>query len=155
MNLYHHTTIGVSRFDEAVEFYTKTLTILNPNLAIVKKQFPDHRTRFANFIDRSSGTSFILNDIMYRRGTWTHPLTGSPEGHHLCFHASSRESIDLWYKTALQLGATRMDIGGVSGAPAYIPLYGDYYGATILDPHGYRLEACIKDYLQTLSPQST
>lgn len=146
MTLYHHTTIGVSRFDEALEFYRETLTLLNPQLVVVIKQFPPHRTRFANFIDKVSGNAFILNDLMYHRGIWTHPLTGSPEGHHICFYAPSRSHVDLWYAKALAMGASRMDIGGVSGSPGDVPLYGDYYGATVLDPHGYRIEVCIKDY---------
>lgn len=61
--------------------------------------------------------------------------TGS--GLHVCFAAPTREGVDAFHAAALAAG------GGDNGAPGLRADYGpDYYAAYIVDPEGYRIEAC-------------
>ncbi len=58
-------------------------------------------------------------------------------GHmHLAFQAGSREAVDAFYEAALNAG------GSDNGAPGLRPHYHEnYYGAFVLDPDGYNIEA--------------
>jgi catechol 2,3-dioxygenase-like lactoylglutathione lyase family enzyme len=61
--------------------------------------------------------------------------TPSP-GFHLAFEARSRQSVDDFYRAALQHG------GSDNGAPGLRTQYGpNYYAAFVRDPDGYRIEA--------------
>jgi catechol 2,3-dioxygenase-like lactoylglutathione lyase family enzyme len=61
--------------------------------------------------------------------------TPSP-GFHLAFEARSRQSVDDFYRAALEHG------GSDNGAPGLRPQYGpNYYAAFVRDPDGYRIEA--------------
>lgn len=58
-------------------------------------------------------------------------------GLHVCFSAPSQRSVDAFHKLAL--GADGRD----NGAPSLRTDYGpDYYAAFVIDPDGYRVEAC-------------
>lgn len=55
---------------------------------------------------------------------------------HLGFNASSEESVDAFYRTALARGAT------CNGKPGFRPEYEEgYYAAFIIDPDGHNIEA--------------
>jgi catechol 2,3-dioxygenase-like lactoylglutathione lyase family enzyme len=57
-------------------------------------------------------------------------------GLHFCFTAPDRESVDAFYKQALEAG------GRDNGKPGIRDLYApDYYAAFVIDPDGYRIEA--------------
>ena len=147
MTIYHHTSLGVRNFDQSVKFYTQTFKALSSTIVPVVKQYPEYKVRFCNFIDKSDGTSFIITDTQYM-GKSPNGTLGSPIEHHICFHAHSKEDITAWYNKALELGAISNDSYGVVGAPGPRPHYGNYYGAFVIDPNGYRLEVCIKDYVK-------
>jgi len=58
-------------------------------------------------------------------------------GLHFCFTAPTRGSVDAFHAAALGAG------GRDNGKPGLRPDYGDkYYAAFVVDPDGYRLEAC-------------
>lgn len=58
-------------------------------------------------------------------------------GLHFCFAAPTRRSVDAFHADALRAG------GSDNGAPGLRAAYGEnYYAAFIVDPDGYRLEAC-------------
>ncbi|ESX45560.1 VOC family protein [Mesorhizobium sp. C416B] len=58
-------------------------------------------------------------------------------GLHFCFTAPTRRSVDAFHADALRAG------GSDNGAPGLRADYGEnYYAAFIVDPDGYRLEAC-------------
>ncbi|TCT11814.1 catechol 2,3-dioxygenase-like lactoylglutathione lyase family enzyme [Tepidamorphus gemmatus] len=66
------------------------------------------------------------------------PVPADPaSGLHICFDAPDRRAVDAFHAAALEAG------GSDNGAPglrtAYAP---DYYAAFVIDPDGYRLEAC-------------
>ena len=55
---------------------------------------------------------------------------------HIAFAANSRALVDAFYKAALAAG------GRDNGAPGLRPHYhANYYGAFVLDPDGYNIEA--------------
>ncbi|HEY4098993.1 MAG TPA: VOC family protein [Baekduia sp.] len=57
-------------------------------------------------------------------------------GGHVAFAADSREQVDAFHGAALAAGGT--DNGGPGIRPQYSP---GYYGAFVLDPDGYNVEA--------------
>ena len=58
-------------------------------------------------------------------------------GLHFCFAAPTRASVDAFHAAALRQG------GKDNGPPGLPTAYGDnYYAAFVIDPDGYRLEAC-------------
>jgi catechol 2,3-dioxygenase-like lactoylglutathione lyase family enzyme len=66
-----------------------------------------------------------------------HPVPeDSRSGLHLCFVAPTRAAVDKFHAAALAAG------GRDNGKPGLRPDYGaNYYGAFIIDPDGYRIEA--------------
>jgi catechol 2,3-dioxygenase-like lactoylglutathione lyase family enzyme len=55
---------------------------------------------------------------------------------HIAFASDDRQSVDAFYRAALGAGARD------NGAPALRPNYhANYYGAFVLDPDGYNIEA--------------
>ena len=69
-----------------------------------------------------------------------HPRAAPPGPRfHLAFNAPSRAAVDAFYTAALAAG------GSDNGAPGLRPHYGPtYYGAFVIDPDGYPLEAVCK-----------
>jgi catechol 2,3-dioxygenase-like lactoylglutathione lyase family enzyme len=57
-------------------------------------------------------------------------------GGHVAFAADSRDQVDAFYDAAIAAGGT--DNGGPGIRPEYSP---GYYGAFVLDPDGYNVEA--------------
>jgi catechol 2,3-dioxygenase-like lactoylglutathione lyase family enzyme len=55
---------------------------------------------------------------------------------HVAFAADDREAVDAFYRAAIGIGAK--DNGAPGLRPHYHP---DYYGAFVLDPDGYNIEA--------------
>ncbi len=68
----------------------------------------------------------------------THPVQSDPaSGLHFCFTAPTRGSVDAFHRAALTSG------GRDNGNPGVRAEYGDhYYAAFVIDPDGYRIEAC-------------
>ena len=66
---------------------------------------------------------------------------GCARGVHFAFLAPSVEAVQEWHKKCLELG------GKDNGAPGPRPIYHPgYYGAFIIDPSGWRIEACLHNY---------
>lgn len=62
-------------------------------------------------------------------------------GVHVGFIANDKQTVDTFYKTALEHGATD------NGAPGPRPHYGEpYYGCFVLDPDGNKIEATFWDF---------
>lgn len=60
----------------------------------------------------------------------------TPAPLHIAFVAHSRETVDAFYRAALEAG------GQDHGAPGYRPRYhAGYYAAFVLDPDGHNIEA--------------
>ena len=66
---------------------------------------------------------------------------GKARGVHMAFSAPNAEAVAEWYDKALKLG------GKDNGAPGVRPEYHPgYFGAFIIDPSGWRIEACFHGY---------
>jgi len=66
---------------------------------------------------------------------------GQAAGFHVGFVASNVEPVHKWYEKYLEIG--REDNGAPGPRPEYHP---GYYGAFIIDPNGWRIEACFQNY---------
>lgn len=129
-----HVSFAVKNYEESCQFYDKTLSILGYKKEITL-DFPGVRlaaygnggTRPCLWISAGDGQE---NEAI-----------GQAQGLHLAFVAPSAAAIDQWYATCLRLG------GKDNGAPGpredYHP---HYYGAFIIDPNGWRIEACFHYY---------
>lgn len=111
-----HVGIRVSDYEQAKQFYTKALQPLG----------------YALFMEGSSGAGFRKDTIP---DFWIKLGTPSPSTH-IAFSAADRLSVDAFYESALAAG------GRDNGPPGLRPHYHpNYYGAFILDPDGYNIEA--------------
>ena len=66
---------------------------------------------------------------------------GKARGVHFAFFAPNVDSVNRWYKKCIELGG--IDNGKPGPRPQYDP---GYYGAFIIDPNGWRIEACFNEY---------
>lgn len=67
---------------------------------------------------------------------WVVPGTPSPSAQHIAFAARDRAGVDAFYAAAMAAG------GQDNGPPGERPIYHPgYYGAFVLDPDGYNVEA--------------
>lgn len=122
-----HVSIPVADLERSAAFYDGVLAILG----LVR------RKRFAGGIgygpeSRPAPIFWIL----------ARDRPGSAEpgiGLHLGFEASDRPSVDAFFEEALRLG------GRGAGAPGFRPEYTQpYYGAFVLDPDGFKIEAACR-----------
>ncbi|MGE0788033.1 MAG: VOC family protein [Sandaracinaceae bacterium] len=67
---------------------------------------------------------------------WIRPAEGAIAPTHIAFAASSTEQVDAFHRAALEAGGK--DNGPPGPRPVYHP---GYYGAFVLDPDGYNVEA--------------
>lgn len=147
-----HISLGVKDYQKSCKFYKETLSLLlNESLLPQEGVYPPvvqndivyyNGVRFTNFIDLNSNIVLCIEDLTYGiKEPLQNTDYGSPKGLHVAFKGKTKESVDAWYTKALELGATD------NGAPGLRPQYiRPYYGAFVIDPSGYRIEACIVDY---------
>ena len=115
-----HVSIGVSDLPRSIEFYTRALAPLGFE--------PQGAWREA-----AREMSFGVEGADDFAVSADYPV-GS--GVHVCFAAESREQVNAFHAAALAAG------GRDNGAPGPRPEYSEgYYGAFVLDPDGYNVEA--------------
>jgi catechol 2,3-dioxygenase-like lactoylglutathione lyase family enzyme len=115
-----HTTLGVSHYPTAKEFYRKALAPLGYDDTM---EFGDA----AGFND-GKNTDFWI----------TQQDTVVPT--HVAFEARSREQVESFHQAALQAG------GRDNGSPGYRDYWPGYYAAFVYDPDGNNIEAVWYDY---------
>lgn len=127
-----HTSLAVNNYKESLNFYDKTLGELGYERIITIDKGPIQTAGYGT----KGKPSF-----------WISPMgdddekIGKARGVHVAFLAESPEQVKNWYHRCLELGATD------NGAPGPRPEYhSGYYGAFIVDPDGWRIEACTHDY---------
>lgn len=121
-SIISHVSVGVKNYETAKEFYTQLfrevgITVQEdlPQYKVVGfgKQFPEFWVGESDEGEAAPGV-----------------------GVHVGFMMESNEQVNVFYKTALSLGAKD------NGAPGPRPQYGDeYYGAFVIDPDGNKIEA--------------
>lgn len=120
-----HTTLPVSEYQKAKDFYAKALAPLGYSLT---SPMDDYKT--AGFKDtRSNNTDFWI-------GEKEQVVVG-----HVAFEAKNKTEVEAFHKAALEAGGTD------NGAPGYRKEYWPgYYAAFIYDADGNNIEAVWYDY---------
>ncbi len=118
--ILNHVSIGTKDLEKAVEFYDAVLSTLD--------------------IKRSHYIENITAGYDDNMEFWvTYPWDGqasSGNGVHIAFSAPSKESVDSFDKTAIELGGT------CEGKPGLRPIYSEtYYAAFVQDLDGNKIEA--------------
>jgi catechol 2,3-dioxygenase-like lactoylglutathione lyase family enzyme len=127
-----HVSIRVADYDRSKKFYEAVLAPLGYTLAM----------------ESDSGAGFrrtSIPDFWIKQGEATNVgvRTEPPELHacggpfvHIAFASDDRSMVDAFHRAALAAGAR--DNGAPGLRPSYHP---NYYGAFVLDPDGYNIEA--------------
>ena len=118
-----HITLGVADFERSVAFYDKALAPLGlSRLYTVPPEFT------GGVMSTGYGDT--------RPFFWIAGQDATCGKVHLAFRAANREQVDAFHVAALAAG------GRDNGAPGLRPHYHpDYYGAFVIDPDGFNLEA--------------
>jgi catechol 2,3-dioxygenase-like lactoylglutathione lyase family enzyme len=123
-----HISIRVADHERSKKFYEAVLAPLGYSLAM----------------ETPSGTGFareFIPDFWIKQGEpvniedSTESGCGGPAVH-VAFASDNRNTVDAFHRAALAAGAR--DNGGPKLRPDYHP---NYYGAFVLDPDGYNIEA--------------
>jgi catechol 2,3-dioxygenase-like lactoylglutathione lyase family enzyme len=127
-----HTSISVKNYEISRKFYEQTLSKLGyvPLFVIDEKH-----VKTVGY--GKEGKPFF----------WISPdgdqdeVIGKAKGVHIAFSAANVEQVNAWYHECLKYGGKD---NGLPGPRAeYHP---GYYGAFIIDPDGWRIEACYHGY---------
>ncbi|MCW5588341.1 MAG: VOC family protein [Legionellales bacterium] len=116
-----HIGITVSDYKKSVAFYKAALAPLGYELIMEVQGFAGFGLR------QQSGPIASL---------WIHQEESPIATTHIAFRADSREVVDAFYAAAIHAG------GKDNGKPGIRAIYHpNYYGAFVLDPDGYNIEA--------------
>jgi len=111
-----HITVAVSNFDRSKTFYERALQPLG---ITVMFQFP-------------GGAGLGKGRPQF----WINGGAAGAQRAHIAFAAANRAEVDAFYAAAIAAGG--QDNGKPGVRPQYHP---NYYGAFVLDPDGYNVEA--------------
>ncbi len=122
-----HLTLLVSDFDRALAFYRAALAPLGYAVVMqfTRAQMPD-----------LPAPAFAGLGAKGKPDLWLRAADGLIAPTHVAFAAPERATVDAFYAAALAAGAR--DNGPPGLRPQYHP---HYYGAFVLDPDGYNIEA--------------
>jgi catechol 2,3-dioxygenase-like lactoylglutathione lyase family enzyme len=123
MGILDHIGFAVSDLAASKAFYEKALAPLGiaPLLEVTAEQ---------------TGSGAACGFGRERPQFWIGTGAGPKGEVHVAFTAPDRNTVDAFYKAALAAG------GRDNGAPGLRPHYHEhYYGAFVLDPDGYNVEA--------------
>jgi catechol 2,3-dioxygenase-like lactoylglutathione lyase family enzyme len=127
-----HASFAVNNYEKSADFYDQTFALLG-----VKRVMTIDMEHVKTIGYGKGKPSFWISD----RGRVEGEEVGKARGMHIAFVAPSVEAVNAWYKKALELGA--IDNGVPGPRPEYHP---GYYGAFVIDPNGWRIEACLHHY---------
>src|SRR5579871_6123267 len=113
-----HVTLGVSDLARSVKFYDRALVPLG-----IARLYAEGE-RFAGY------------GVAPKAFFWIGTRASSRSGAHVAFTAKDRGAVARFHSEAIAAGAT--DNGGPGLRPHY---HENYYGAFVLDPDGYNIEA--------------
>lgn len=129
-----HISLSVKDYGKSCIFYDETLALLGYQ-RLMTIDLPHKHVMTAGY-GKNGKPSFWISPM----GN-THEEIGQARGFHVAFLAPDTESINRWYQRCLELGAT------ANGAPGPRPHYHPgYYGAFVIDPNGWRIEAVFHGY---------
>ena len=122
-----HLTLIVSDFDRSLAFYEAALAPLGYGVVVMftREQIPSLP------VERTCGLG-----ANGKPSLWLRPADQGVVPTHLALVAQDRAAVDAFHAAALSAGGT--DHGSPGVRAHYHP---NYYGAFVLDPDGYNLEA--------------
>jgi catechol 2,3-dioxygenase-like lactoylglutathione lyase family enzyme len=125
-----HVSLRVTNYDRSKRFYQAALAPLGYVLAM-------ETDSGAGFRKGSIPAFWIKQGDAMQAQVAPSPISGcGGPAVHIAFASGDRRSVDAFYHAALEAGA------GDNGAPGLRPHYhANYYGAFVLDPDGYNIEA--------------
>jgi catechol 2,3-dioxygenase-like lactoylglutathione lyase family enzyme len=123
-----HFSLSVNDYDRSLKFYDQSLQTLGYE-RLLSFDIPDGK--FAGY-GKDKKPYFWISST----GREDEDV-GRARGVHCAFQASSIKAVQAWHAKCLELG------GKDNGSPGIRPEYHPgYYGAFIIDPDGWRIEAC-------------
>ena len=129
-----HVSIAVNDYPQSLTFYDETLTILGIQRLLTFETDDHHVAGYGT----EGRPCFWMGAAS---GSVETEFVGRARGLHIAFRAPSVAGVQAWHAKCLELG------GADNGAPGPRPEYHPgYYGAFIIDPNGWRIEAALHDY---------
>ncbi len=129
-----HVSLSVKDYEKSRTFYDETLSVIGYK-RVMTIDLPHKHVLTAGY-GKNGKPSFWISPM----GKADEEI-GRARGFHVAFLAPDAESVNRWYKKCLELGATS------NGAPGPRPQYHEgYYGAFVIDPNGWRIEAVFHGY---------
>jgi catechol 2,3-dioxygenase-like lactoylglutathione lyase family enzyme len=127
-----HVSLRVADYDRSKSFYAAALAPLGYTLAMETASGAGFRRGFIPdfWVKQGEPTSFEARAAPLEPAGCGGPVV------HVAFAGDNRTTVDAFYRAALAAGAR--DNGAPGLRPAYHP---NYYGAFVLDPDGYNIEA--------------
>lgn len=129
-----HVSISVNDYEKNLIFYDQTLETLGYQ-RIFTIDIPEQEVKTAGY-GKGGKPSFWISPMGKKEEE-----VGRARGVHFAFLAPNSAAVDAWHKKCLELGGT--DNGAPGPRPHYHP---GYYGAFIIDPSGWRIEAVFHQY---------
>jgi catechol 2,3-dioxygenase-like lactoylglutathione lyase family enzyme len=127
-----HVSIRVADYDGSKAFYEAALAPLGYTLAMETASGAGFRRgHIPSFWIKQGRSASVAG------GVGPNALTGcGGAAVHIAFAGADRDTVDAFYRAALAAG------GKDNGPPSLHPEYhSNYYGAFVLDPDGYNIEA--------------
>ena len=122
--MLHHVSLSVTDYARSVDFYDRSLLKLGIERVMA----------FDNAV-AGYGSNGIPFFWISSQGNPDEQIANA-RGLHIAFTAPSEDSVKAWYEECLAAG------GSDNGEPGLRPEYDPaYFGAYILDPDGWRIEA--------------
>jgi catechol 2,3-dioxygenase-like lactoylglutathione lyase family enzyme len=122
--MLHHVSVGVRDVERAVKFYDAVLGALGYK-------------RIMEFLPYAVGYG-ETEPMFWVQLPHNQQVATSGNGVHISFIARSKNAVDRFHDTAMELGAS--NAGEPGPRPDYSP---DYYGAFVFDLDGNKLEATL------------
>lgn len=122
-----HCTLVVSDYELSKAFYAAALAPLGYEIVMELSRAQIPELPFPETVGLGVGGKPDL---------WLRPASGAVTPTHLAFVAPDRAAVDAFHRAALAIGG--IDFGPPGVRAHYHP---NYYGAFVLDPDGYNIEA--------------
>ena len=129
--MINHISISVINYQQSLNFYDQTFA----TLGYERVMSFDNPCQVAGY-----GKDGVPSFWISQQGN-EEEFIGKARGVHFAFLAPSVQAVNEWYAKCIELGAT--DNGKPGPRPEYHP---GYYGAFVIDPNGWRIEACFHNY---------
>ena len=123
-----HIGIQVSDIEKSKKFYTEALKPIGYQMVREYRATPTRPAASAGFGEPP------------RPDLWIYQGKPGATTAHIAFQVNKRALVDAFYQAAIAAG------GKDNGAPGVRPQYNpNYYGAFVLDPDGYNIEAVCRE----------